>query len=77
MELYLLVTKVGFTPEEALQSATSLTARRFGFEDRGRIAKGLKADMVLVEGDPTTDITSLLDVREVWRDGVALHGAAE
>jgi imidazolonepropionase-like amidohydrolase len=64
------VDKCGFTPIEALRSATSITAKRFGFGDRGKIAKGLKADLVLVEGNPSEDIDATLNLRGVWRDGV-------
>ena len=57
------------TPEEALRSATSVTARRFRFSDRGRLAEGLKADLLLVEGNPLADIDATLNLRGVWRDG--------
>ncbi|KAF2704738.1 hypothetical protein K504DRAFT_472078 [Pleomassaria siparia CBS 279.74] len=68
-ELYLLVHQVGFTPEEALRAATSVTARRFNFTDRGRLAAGLNADLLLVEGNPVEDIDATLNIRGVWRDG--------
>ncbi|MCJ7611685.1 MAG: amidohydrolase family protein, partial [Candidatus Aminicenantes bacterium] len=54
-ELDLLV-KAGLTPSDALRAATSLPAEKFGLKDRGRIKPGFKADLVLVEGDPTQDI---------------------
>lgn len=68
-ELYLFVHKVGMTPEEALRSATSVIAKRFKFTDRGRLAGGLNADMLLVEGNPLEDIDATLNIRGVWRDG--------
>jgi len=68
-ELYLFVHKIGMTPAEALRSATSLTAKRFKFEDRGRLAEGLNADLLLVEGNPLEDIGATLNIRGVWRDG--------
>ncbi|KAF2475371.1 uncharacterized protein BDR25DRAFT_254300 [Lindgomyces ingoldianus] len=68
-ELYLFVHKVGMTPEEALRSATSVVARRFKFSDRGRLAEGLNADLLLVEGNPLEDIDATLNIRGVWRDG--------
>ena len=71
-ELNLFVNLCGFTPQEALRSATALTAKRFGFDDRGKIAEGLKADLVLVEGNPLKDIDHTLDIRGVWRDGEIL-----
>ncbi|WP_456846313.1 amidohydrolase family protein [Cellulomonas sp. P5_C6] len=69
-ELQLLV-RAGLTPIEALRAATSVPARRFGLDDRGRIALGLRADVVLVDGDPTVDISDTLALRTVWRAGVA------
>jgi imidazolonepropionase-like amidohydrolase len=70
-ELQYLV-QAGLTPVQALAAATSVTARRFGLDDRGRIAVGLRADLLLVDGDPTTDITHTLSTRAVWRRGTLL-----
>jgi imidazolonepropionase-like amidohydrolase len=74
-ELQLLV-QAGFSPTEALRSATSLTARRFGLHDRGRVEQGLRADLVLVDGDPTTTINDSLSIRAVWRQGTRLAAAS-
>jgi imidazolonepropionase-like amidohydrolase len=68
-ELELLVLS-GLTPSEALASATSEPARAFGFHDRGRIAEGLRADLLLVDGDPTVDIRATRDIVGVWKLGV-------
>jgi imidazolonepropionase-like amidohydrolase len=65
-----LLTEAGMTPVEALAAATSVPARLFGLFDRDRIAPGLRADLLLVEGDPTTDITATRSIVEVWRRGV-------
>jgi imidazolonepropionase-like amidohydrolase len=70
-ELRLLVL-AGFTPTEALRAATALPADRFNLTDRGRIRAGLRADLVLVDGDPTTHIADTLSVRAVWRQGTRL-----
>ncbi|MEU3496760.1 amidohydrolase family protein [Kitasatospora cineracea] len=70
-ELQYLVT-AGLTPERALRAATATTARRFRLSDRGRIAEGLRADLLLVDGDPTTDIGDTLNTRAVWRRGTRL-----
>jgi imidazolonepropionase-like amidohydrolase len=70
-ELELLVQS-GLTPVEALTAATSTPAKIFALPDRGRIAKGLRADLVLVNGDPTTDILATRDIVTVWRNGVAV-----
>ena len=70
--------EAGFSPIEALKSATSVTARRFKFTDRGILEKGRRADLLLVEGDPTTEngkgVDALLDAVGVWRDGVEVVG---
>src|SRR5579875_3273106 len=54
-ELELLV-QAGLTPREALTAATATPATIFGLPDRGRIAVGLRADLLLVGGDPTQNI---------------------
>jgi imidazolonepropionase-like amidohydrolase len=71
MELELLVSG-GLTPIEALRAATSAPAERFSLADRGRIAPSLQADLLLVDGDPTTRITDTLSIRAVWRRGERL-----
>lgn len=65
----LSMTQAGLTPSEALAAATSVPAQVFRLPQRGRIAKGYKADLLLVEGDPTADITATRRIVEVWKDG--------
>ena len=74
-ELELLVA-VGLSPVEALTAATAGPARAFGLSDRGRVAPGLRADLLLVRGDPTTDITAVADVAALWRGGRRVDRAA-
>jgi imidazolonepropionase-like amidohydrolase len=73
-ELALLVA-AGLTPAQALRAAT-LDAARFASgepdPDFGRIALGKRADLLLVDGDPTRDIAAVSDIRAVVRDGVRL-----
>lgn len=68
-ELELLV-RAGLGNEETLAAATSVPARHFGLDDRGRISPGLRADLVLVAGDPTADIRATAAIVDVWRRGV-------
>ncbi len=68
-ELALLVD-AGLTPIEALEAATSVAAKHFGLDDRGRIAPGLRADLVLLDADPTVDIAATRSIRGVWCGGV-------
>jgi imidazolonepropionase-like amidohydrolase len=70
-ELELLV-KASLSPEAALRAATSVPANIYLLRDRGRIAPGLRADLVLVNGDPTSDITATRDLVAVWKRGVQL-----
>lgn len=72
VELSILV-EAGLTPVEALTAATSLPAETFGLVDRGRIAEGLRGDVVLVEGDPTEDIHDLHKIVGVWKWGVPVE----
>jgi len=54
------VELVGMTPAQALASATTGAARLLGMESEvGRIAPGLSADLIAVDGDPLTDIRVL------------------
>jgi imidazolonepropionase-like amidohydrolase len=70
-ELQLLVA-AGLTPVEAPRAATATPARRFGLTDRGRIVPGARADLLLVDGDPITNISDTLSLSAVWRRGVRL-----
>jgi imidazolonepropionase-like amidohydrolase len=67
-ELELLV-RDGLTPEQALAAATSSPSRIFRLLDRGRISPGLRADLMLVEGDPTKNITDTRNIVAVWKRG--------
>ncbi|GAC1383440.1 MAG: amidohydrolase family protein [Herpetosiphon sp.] len=71
-ELRLLV-EAGLTPVEALRSATVNPAIFFGFDDRGVIEAGRRADLVLVAGDPTQDIAATRAIQGVWVAGVQVR----
>jgi imidazolonepropionase-like amidohydrolase len=67
-ELRLLVS-AGLSPGQALAAATSVAATHLGLDGAGRIAPGARADLLLVDGDPMTDLAALERVRLVTRDG--------
>lgn len=67
-ELALLV-QAGLSPADALRTATSAPAAFFGLTDRGAIVSGMRADLLLVDGDPTADIAATRDIRGVWIAG--------
>ena len=67
-ELEFLV-QAGLSPREALVAATSGPARAFRLADRGWIVVGARADLVLVEGNPLTDITATRAIVRVFKNG--------
>jgi len=69
-ELVERVRQGGQTPVNALLSATSVAAASLNLSDTiGRLAPGLQADMIAVDGDPMSDIAALRRVVFVMRDG--------
>ncbi|WP_428682815.1 amidohydrolase family protein [Sphingopyxis sp.] len=67
---FALLVKAGLTPREALASATTIAARVLSMEGEiGRIAPGMSADMIAVEGDPLTDVRVLEKVDWVMARG--------
>jgi len=66
-----LLVEAGFTPLEALTIGTRNGARYLGQEKRiGTIAAGMQADLVVVAGDPSRDISDVRKVETVFRKGV-------
>lgn len=74
LELYV---EGGMTPAEALSTATIAAARNVGADERtGSIVAGKEADLVLVDGDPESNIGDLRHVDLVVLDGAVLDGDA-
>jgi imidazolonepropionase-like amidohydrolase len=55
---------------EILAAATASTADAFRLGDRGRILPGRRADLLLIRGDPTSDVLAIRDIVRVWKSGV-------
>ncbi len=68
-ELELLVD-AGLSGIDALRAATSLPARYFRLPDRGVIEPGRRADLVLVDGDPTDDVSATRQIQRIWCAGI-------
>jgi imidazolonepropionase-like amidohydrolase len=60
----------GMRPVDAIRSATLNASALLGADDRGRLAEGLRADIVAVSGDPLVDIQVLEAVEFVMKAGV-------
>ncbi len=66
-----LMVEYGMKPLDVLKSATSINADVFGYGNKiGRIKKGLLADMIAVENDPSTDIKNIRRIKLVMKGGV-------
>jgi imidazolonepropionase-like amidohydrolase len=76
-ELELYVSDAGFTPAEALAAATIVPARLVGADETtGSIAVGKAADLVLVDGDPSSRIGDLRHTQVVMMDGKLMDADA-
>jgi imidazolonepropionase-like amidohydrolase len=64
-----LLTDAGLTPLQAIQTATKNAAALLHLDDRGIIAPGKLADLLIVDGDPSKDISALDNIESVWRRG--------
>ncbi|MFI6013690.1 amidohydrolase family protein [Streptomyces sp. NPDC051243] len=68
-----LYTEAGLSPARALRMATSDAAAAWGFaDDRGTVAPGQRADLLLVDADPLRDLSSLGDPAAVILGGQVL-----
>lgn len=71
-----LLVAAGFTPEEAIRIATLNGATFLGEDGRiGTLAIGKQADIVIVRGNPATNISDIRNVQLVFKDGVGYDPA--
>lgn len=71
-----LLVDAGFTPLEAIRIATHNGALYLDILDEvGTLDVGKVADMVLIDGDPSTDISHIRRVVTVFKDGVGYDSA--
>jgi imidazolonepropionase-like amidohydrolase len=68
---FALMVKAGFSPIDAIRSATVWAAEHLGLSALvGTLKPGMQADLIAVKGDPTTDVTALTKVTFVMKGGV-------
>ncbi len=70
-----MLVAAGLPPREALIAATVTPAAALHADAIGVLAPGRAADLLVVRGDPLTDITALRAVDTVFRDGRIVHEA--
>lgn len=67
-----LLAKAGLSGEDVLRAGTSGSASACGFTDRGHIAPGNAADILVVRGNPAEDFNVLHQPLYIFKDGVQL-----
>jgi hypothetical protein len=71
-----LLVKAGLTPTQALVAGTQTSAKILGLDkDRGTIAVGKRADIVLIDGTPWSNIADVHKIAQVLVDGRLVVGA--
>ncbi len=66
---FALMVAAGMTPAQAIKAATVSAAEALGRPSLGRIAPGMTADLIAVDGDPLADVRQLEDVDFVMKGG--------
>jgi imidazolonepropionase-like amidohydrolase len=64
-----LMVQAGLTPMQAITAATGKNAELLRATDRGTIAVGKRADLVVLDADPLTDIRNTRKIFAVYHDG--------
>lgn len=64
-----LLARAGLESHEVLAAATSVAADAFAVPERGRIAEGYIADLLLARGDLEGDVSRSADIVTIWKDG--------
>ena len=66
--------QAGLKPVDALIGATRLAAKLHGLPDRGSILPGLRADLLLIDGNPLVNISNTRNIKKVWIGGLEYGG---
>jgi imidazolonepropionase-like amidohydrolase len=73
-EEFTLMSRAGMTFQQILASLTIHPAARFGYSSHsGRIAMGMDADLVVLDGDPARDAIAFSKVHQVIRGGKLIY----
>jgi imidazolonepropionase-like amidohydrolase len=63
------VQELHLTPAEVLTAVTATAAAALGLGDRGTLIPGKRADLIVVEGNPVSDLACLAKIRAVMKAG--------
>lgn len=67
------MVEIGLTPVDALKTATSIAAELLRKKDIGAVKEGNLADLVLIQGNPTSDISQLSNIDMVIKNGKIVY----
>ncbi len=75
---YMLMLLAGMNFRQILASLTTSPAEKFGeSKQAGQVAPGFRADLVVLNGDPTSNIHVLAEVRYTIRNGKVIYNASK
>jgi len=69
-----LLVQADLAPIGALRSAVSVTSKIFSLADRRAFAEGMRADLLLVKGNTTENISDTLSIVGIWKQDQSCHG---
>ncbi|MDR6641456.1 MULTISPECIES: amidohydrolase family protein [Luteibacter] len=72
-----LMVDAGLTPMQAIQIATQRAAELLGLDDRGVLARGKRADFIVLDADPSGDIEATTKISAVWQRGRQVSGKVD
>lgn len=69
-----LLSSYGVSNLDVLKGATSRAAQAYQMLDRGVIAPGMRADLLMIQGNPLEDISAIDNIKRVWTAGIEYDG---
>ncbi|WP_019670986.1 amidohydrolase family protein [Eudoraea adriatica] len=64
------LSECGISNLDVLKTATSNVSKAFGLGGKGFVKEGGSADLLLIDGDPTEDISTISEIIGIWKKGV-------
>jgi imidazolonepropionase-like amidohydrolase len=71
-----MMVRLGLSPREALAAATNNYALQFGWNELGQIAPGRRADILVIDGDPTVNVWNARRISTLILEGNVLDREA-